>query len=222
MNKTEQLKALAKKRQSVHLEGFKNLADFGPRCECEYVSPITKSAGNVESDILVFLQDLSSEDAMSNESFDPDTERLGYTPTMPTFRNLIRLLHEHLGKALADVYATNLFPLIKPRGMSEPIGHEAMLWAAKEFGIQHIKILTPRLVIILGGATFDALSEVARHPIRRSMSVAIESPFEFNGSYLWCQAHTGGLGIRNRGGIKRVNSDWQKMAAWYRKPAPAA
>ncbi len=137
-------------------------------------------------------------------------------------RNLIRLLHEHLGKALADVYATNLFPLIKPRGMSEPIGHEAMLWAAKEFGIQHIKILTPRLVIILGGATFDALSEVARHPIRRSMSVAIESPFEFNGSYLWCQAHTGGLGIRNRGGIKRVNSDWQKMAAWYRKPRVAS
>jgi hypothetical protein len=91
-----------------------------------------------------------------------------------------------------------------------------MLWAAKEFGIPHIEILKPRLVIALGSATFDALSEAVKHPIRPTIGAAIAAPFDFKTSRIWCQAHTGGFGTARRGGKERVDDDWRTMAASYK------
>jgi restriction system protein len=40
------------------------------------------------------------------------------------------------------------------------------------------------------------------------------SPFYYQESAIFCQAHTGNLGKnnRNKGGIDRVSKDWEKMS----------
>jgi hypothetical protein len=194
---------------------YKNLKDFHNGVhECEFVSPYTKSAGNVASDIFVMLQDWASEEGLSGP-VNQDTVRLGYTPNVVTDINLISLLKEHFGLTLGDVYATNLFPFIKPGKMSARIPTKDFLRAALEFGLTQIRIIAPRLVIALGLNTFNALCRASGASQAARLTLAIGNPIDRDSTRIWCQAHTGGLGVRNRGGKVNVSKDWAAMAAWY-------
>ena len=65
MDKRKALIKLARKRQRARWPGYKNLRDY--HCgayECLHVSPYTKSAGNVDSPIMVFLQDWTSDESI--------------------------------------------------------------------------------------------------------------------------------------------------------------
>ena len=58
MNKKEELSKLAKLRQSKVYEGYTSIADYANGAyECEYVSPYSKSAHNVDADVFVILKD---------------------------------------------------------------------------------------------------------------------------------------------------------------------
>ena len=58
MGKHERLRALAAKRRADRWPGYRCIGDCHDGAyDCEYVSPYTKSAGNVDSPILVLLQD---------------------------------------------------------------------------------------------------------------------------------------------------------------------
>jgi hypothetical protein len=213
--KEELLRVLAQKRQSTNRPGYKNLhALAGGAYECDFVSPYSKTAGNADSDIFVFLQDLSSEEEFSGEP-DQETIRLGYTSSVKTNINLIRLLSMHFNKSLADIYASNVFPFIKPGKMSAPIPLDDLIWAAAEFALPQIDIVRPRLTVVLGVAAFDAILVAAGHPYSQSLCAAIEAPFEYKGSKIWCQAHTG-RGAGNRGSAAQIEKDWSTMADWYR------
>ncbi len=52
-----------------------------------------------------------------------------------------------------------------------------------------------------------------QHKPLKTLSEAIPSPFQYQCSTIYCQAHTGQLGRnnRNRGGVDRVNKDWKVM-----------
>jgi hypothetical protein len=101
MDKRKALRQLARKRQRARWPGYKNLRDYhGGAYECLHVSPYTKSAGNVNSPLMVFLQDWNSDDSI-RRGLDPDCIKLGYTPSLPTNRNLIRLLQMHFHVSLA-------------------------------------------------------------------------------------------------------------------------
>ena len=92
MDKHSQLLELAQKRKRSRWNGYKCIGDYhGGVYECDYVSPYTKGAHNVDSDIMVILQDWSSDQRISGE---PDQEgmKYGYTPSLGTNKNLIRLL----------------------------------------------------------------------------------------------------------------------------------
>lgn len=209
--------ALAKLRQATRWPGYTSIADYHDGVyECDLVSPYTKTAGNVNAEAMVLLQDWSSDESLS-QPLDENARRLGYTPTLPTNRRLEQLLKTTFGLSLSDIYGTNLFPFVKPGGMSRPIPSRDLIRAAREFALPQIAIVSPRLVICLGLVTFDALRRA--HGLARAgkMEPAINSPFTVGNSRVWCQAHTGALGQMNRkkGGVDRVSQDWMRMKEDY-------
>jgi len=213
INKHAALLALARKRQANPWEGYKAIGGYhGGAYECDFVSPYTKTAGNVDSEIFVMLQDWCS-DSLLSKPLDPKIADLGHLPRLPTNRNLAKMLQACFGKTLADVYGTNLFPFIKPGNMSAPIPMEHMVQAAREFGLPQIRIVRPRMVICLGLATFTALQQACGINTSGDFPAAIASPFDFEGARIWCQAHTGARGQnnRNKDGVDRVSQDWQRM-----------
>lgn len=215
MDKCAELQALARKRAMTRWPPHKCLGDYhGGIYECDFVTPFTKAAGNEEAEILVLLQDWSSDSELSGP-IDEDAARCGYTPTQPTTKNLIRLLEATFDCALCDVYGTNLFPFIKMgKGkMSASIPKADLVRAAREFAMPQIQIVAPRLVICLGLATFNALQKASGLNPSMRMHDAIASPFDFSGARIWCQAHTGYFGQANRRKVKadQVLEDWHKM-----------
>jgi hypothetical protein len=219
MNKHAALLALAKKRQAARWKGFTCIADYHDGVyECAFVSPYTKAAGRVDAEIVIMLQDWSSDGNLSRP-VDHDAVRIGHTPTLATNRNLTKLLRETFDVDLADVYGTNLFPFIKPGPMSGPIPHRDLVRAANDFALPQIRIINPWLVVCLGLATFNALRQAAGGlSLSVSLPSAIESPFDFGRARVWCQAHTGAWGQYNRNrrtGVHFdfVSRDWQRMQA---------
>jgi restriction system protein len=213
MGKHERLRALSTKRRADRWPGHACIGDYHDGAyECEFVSPYTKSAGNVDSPILVLLQDWSSDERLRGP-LDADAQRRGLTPTLPANRRLNELLRRHFGRKLAEVFATNLFPFIKKGGLSATIPFEDLVRAAHEYALPQIEIVEPRLVVCLGKATFNAIRIACGGRRARNMEEAISSPFAREACLVWAQAHTGSLGQnnRNRGGVNRVEQDWRRM-----------
>src|SRR6185437_4870802 len=94
--KWKALRELAEKRRQTRWPGFEN----PPRDFDDYVSPYTKGASNVDSPILVMLQDWGSTDAFA-DGFADETLRLGYTPKIPTNRNLAARLRTYFSLGIS-------------------------------------------------------------------------------------------------------------------------
>jgi uracil-DNA glycosylase len=207
------LAALARKRQRSSWRGFRNLADFG--VEFEFVSPYTKSASNVDSPIFVLLQDWASEEGLRG-GINPETLRRGYTPSARTNTTLECRLQRHFGVSINDIYATNLFPFIKPGPMNARVPWVDLRRAAAEFALPQIEIVNPRLVIALGLLTFQAVRSVATGSAGEGrLAAAIGNPFPVYNGRVWCQAHTG-WGVLKRG-REQTERDWEAMATWFGK-----
>jgi len=197
---------------------LKNLGDYPkPNHECNFVSPITKTAGNIGSNIFVLLQDWTSEDAMDKEKDMPAAEvaemrERGYDPDSTTFKRLINLLRLHFEKSLHDIYASNVFPLIKPKGTGSAIPLKDMRWGAEEFTLPQIAILRPRLTVILGLASIRGVQCALRRPRSHSLASAVAAPFDCLETRIWCQAHPAAR-ISN----DQLTKGWKEMADWYRR-----
>ncbi len=214
VNKRDSLRVLATKRKETFWPPHCSIGDYHDGAyECEFVSPYTKSAGNVDSDIFVLLQDWSSDDYLRG-SLDADCINYGLTRSFPTNRRLVELLKEHFGARLEDIYATNLFPFVKNGGISSCIPREDLVRAANQFALPQIDIVRPKLVICLGLNTFNAISEACGLSRAKCMNEAVSSPFRFQDACIWCQAHTGARGQNNRG-RERVSEEWRRMKEYY-------
>jgi uracil-DNA glycosylase len=210
MNKEVLLLALAQKRKTTSWPGYSQIGDYHDGAyECDFVSPYTKSAGNIDSEIFVLLQDWSSDESLRG-SLDSDCVRFGLTRALPTNKRLIELLRCQFGVELGDVYATNLFPFIKRGNISSYIPRRELVRAAQEFALPQIQIVQPKLVICLGLNTFNAIRIALGQTPAQRMNEAIASPFTIDKSRIWCQAHTGKLG-QNNWGSECVAEDWRKM-----------
>lgn len=214
---SDKLLSLAKKRATTKPVGYKNISDYHDGIyECEFVSPYSKSAHNENSQILVMLQDWISDDVLSGPPIREAVE-LGRIPSLPTNRNLERLLSAHFRLNISDIYATNLFPYVKSGNMSGNIPFSTLRWAAREFAIPQIKIIQPVLVVAMGLNCFNALAVELGDVRRGSIGEAIDRPIDVGASRVWCQAHTGALGQmgRNRLLPGKTDQDWSVMASWY-------
>ena len=210
MSKQESLLEIAQKRKATNWAGYRQIGDYhNGAYECDFVSPYTKSAGNVDAEIFILLQDWSSDESLRG-LLDSDCVHYGLTRKLPTNKRLIELLRYHFAAELGDVYATNLFPFIKKGNISSSLPMRDLIRAAQEFALPQIRIVRPKLVVCLGLQTFNAIRIACGHKAVQRMNEAIASPFTFAGSRIWCQAHTGARGQNNRG-RERVEEDWRKM-----------
>jgi restriction system protein len=216
----QRLRDLARLRATHVPPGYTGIGDYhGGAYDCQHVSPYTKTAGNLDSDVMLILQDWCSSKFLE-EPLREHVRQLGYDPCLPTNSHLVDLLHDHLGRGLADVYVTNLFPFVKPGAMSSTIPAPDLRKAAIDFALPQIRIVEPRLVIVFGAAAFNALRCGVGLERVRDLPTAIASPFEAHGATLWCQSHPGALGRANRG-VLRVHEDWQQMCARACRPRAA-
>ena len=134
---------------------------------------------------------------------------------MPTNKNLDDLLDRHFGLTRAECYLTNVFPFLKPGGISARIARKDYDYCAKQFTVPEIQIVRPRLVICLGKETFDALRRASGQANAPNMPTAIEkSAFKEWGTRVHCVAHTGARGRNNRG-REQVEKDWQRLAETF-------
>ena len=196
-------------------QGYFPIAHFhGGVYECNYVSPYTKSAGNLNAGVFIMLQDWASSDAFAN-GISHDSIKYGHEVARFTNSNLKDLLKQHFELKLSLSYGTNLFPFIKPGPMNARIPQRLLEKAAVEYGLPQIDIIKPKLVICLGKETFNALRAALGLGKVKTVGEGIEQPFKYRKAVVWLQAHTGLLGQnnRNRGGVNRVCGDWQRMAA---------
>ena len=221
MSKRTELLTLSRIRKTSRWLGYSCIGDYhNGAYECDHVSPYTKAASNVDSKIFVLLQDWSSDLGLSGP-LDECAKSLGYTPSEPTNQNLSRLLEKHFQVSTSQVFATNLFPFVKPGAMSERIPRADLVRAATEFAIPQVKIVNPSLVICLGLATFNAMLKACGRRSVSNITQARAAVFRLADTMVWCQAHTGALGQinRNRGGVDRVHSDWSTMSKSFHNDA---
>ena len=229
MDKLTQLIKLGHKRQQERLPGFFSIADYQDGAyECQWVSPYTKAAGNLNADVMVILQDWSSDEFLAR-GLKQMLIDYGIDHNLPTSRNLDSLLKKHLGISLAETFGTNLFPFIKPGNMSAQIPIKQLIRAAKCYALPQIIIIQPLLVICLGLSVYNAIARALNAPAAKNLSRAIEQPLHTHSAMttatlIYAQAHTGALGkmSRNRGGVDRVTKDWAAMAEtfWQLKRKP--
>jgi uracil-DNA glycosylase len=218
--KWQRLRDLARERQRVRWKGYRAVGDYHDGVyDCDWVSPYTKTACNVDADVFVLLQDWASDDLLRGPR-QPDILKLGRLPTLPTNRNLEELLERTFHLRLDQVFATNLLPYIKPRGMSSPIRMTDLVRAAQRFALPQIRIVEPALVVCLGKATFNAVRRACDLKPLPTLAQAIDSPFERETSVFWCQAHTGARGLSHRGGVGGARRDWQKMKKDLQRRSP--
>ena len=208
--KLSQLKELGSQRQSKVYDGYSNLSDFHNGVyETDFVSPYTKTAHNVDSLIVLVLQDWASSDSLNAVNIDQDTVQLGYTPTWPTNTNLRLLLEETYNLRFQDVFITNLFPFIKKGNVSASIRQSDFNRAFEEFCWPQIKIVQPKLVVCLGSAVYYTFAKNLPSP-KGSRNYAVGDSLETAGITIYYQCHPGARGMKRRGRDK-VFDDWMSM-----------
>ncbi len=214
MTKLEKLKVLAAQRRLDDQVGlskkYGQVGDFhgGVYDTWELVSPWTKSATNLETELMVIGQDWYSEDAILKSK---SPWLLGYNPDAPTNKNLFALLRETFGLELSDVYATNLFVFVKPGAANAPIPRGDLLYSAQTYTKKEIDIVHPNTIVCLGSANYSMLCralEVEALPFKSSHF----TPVPYGGSLIYAVPHTGMLGTNQAGGINEVRKIWSKLA----------
>jgi hypothetical protein len=118
--------SLARERAQSRAGPYRQPEEFGYDFR-EWVSPYTKGAHRLGGLALV-LQDWSSTDALS-AGFDPSIQEHGRNVRLLTNTRLEAILARVFDLQLTDVYATNVFPFVKPGGISASIPREDVLAA---------------------------------------------------------------------------------------------
>ena len=214
------LKLVNKRRNDLMLrvDGFPEESKFTQvetwhkDCFNSYVTPFTKSACNYDSPIMIVAQDWGSSDSMIKIS--QSDKVLGYTPNLSTNKNLHILLNKFFKLRFDQVYATNLFVFIKPGSISSRISNKLLDYSAKKYTAKEIELVTPKLVICLGAATYSRLVFALTNASRK-WSESLDNPINYKGSYIVGVPHTGGLGTAKAGGFSAIEAIWKKVADFY-------
>lgn len=148
---------LARKRAKTSCSPYKQVEAFGYDFS-NWVSPYTKGAHSFDGFALV-LQDWASESRLTGGP-DPEIQRCGRVVSLRTNLRLECLLACVLGLKLADVYATNAFPFVKPGGMSSTLKPKDVEQAVRCFTVKELQIARAKTVLALGSVAYTALSTV--------------------------------------------------------------
>ncbi|MFT4090974.1 MAG: hypothetical protein QM645_09595 [Asticcacaulis sp.] len=211
MNKESQLKQLGLKRRQTQWPNYANIGDFHDGAyDCEWVSPWTKSASNIDAKFMLIAQDWAGADYLS-APLRADVARLGYDPYLETNINLQRLLKTYLNVAFEECFATNLFPFIKQGSMNKAIPACDYRLAARDYLFPQIQILQPKVLICLGLPAYRFTSELFGVKPEARIGDAIAHPLQIGKMQVFAVTHTGRLGTNNRG-RDQVERDWEYLA----------
>ena len=145
---------LAKQRVDTQWPGYKQPEDFGYDFRT-WVSPYTKSA-HALGGVAIVLQDWVSSDRLSR-GVEPALQEYGRDPALLTNRRLEALLSRVFNLGLDQVYVTNVFPFVKPGGMSGPVPKRDVSKAVATFTGPELTLVRPTLVLALGTLPYRAL-----------------------------------------------------------------
>jgi len=209
IDKDFELKKIALKRKNSIYIGYENIPEIYDKED--YVTPYTKSAHNINTEIIIILQDWSSDSI--KRRIDYDAIDFGYTRKLQTNVNLKQFLKSIFNKDFEDIYITNLFPYLKKGSMSSRIPFNDLVRAAIDFCIPQIEIIKPKLVICLGLNTYNAINYALNRKKVNNLSKGIDRPFQYMNSQIWLQAHTGFWGqlVRNKYDKNQTEKDWIRM-----------
>ena len=224
MNKAERMALIVARRRAAEgwattetpttPRAYRAIGDFHDRAyECEHVSPVSIAAHNLDAKVMLMGQDWDSEKGCERE---PRRPVRGYDPKLATNIFLDTLLEKTFGLERCDVFFTNLFPFVKPGGMSTTIPTADLTRAALEFALPQVEIVGPKVVVCFGLATYNALAAATGVETQGSVAAALGRPFKLvsSSAMVWCQSHPGHWGRHARvkvGGAGQVERDWMTM-----------
>ena len=161
--KQEALLRLAKKRQVDRRKPHSCLADIHEGYyECNFVSPWTISARDVNADLMILGKDWASTETLRDCPPDQERRRIGQGWNTPTNKNLRAYLNDYMdGLTFSETYSTNVFPFIKIGKKNGRIPRADMLYAARTYALPQIKIVSPLIAVCLGAPAFLAVSRAA-------------------------------------------------------------
>lgn len=212
--KCEELFQLAERRKKDRLEPHACLADFhNGYYDCDYVSPWSISAHNVDAEVMIIGQDWTSSDSLEQE---PDEGRrmLGQRYSKPTNINLRELLG-YMGLQFCETYATNVFVFIKRGNRSARIPSRDLEYCARTYTLPQIEIVSPRMAICLGKKTFRAVCRAAdQHPTEWSR--ARLPRIQINSVEIYELPHSAARPV-NTGGKGVVGRSWRLLGQHLRR-----
>jgi uracil-DNA glycosylase len=163
--KREALLQLAKKRQADRRDGYLCLSDHDIHdgyYECDFISPWTTLAHNVNADLMILGKDWASTEILAEQPPDPERKRTGQNGNSKTNTNLRCYLRDYCnGLKFSDTYGTNVFPFIKIGSHTGGISAPDMRYGAQTYALPQIKIVSPLMAICLGQPAWDAVSRAA-------------------------------------------------------------
>ncbi len=201
MTPAEKLSALKKlgevRRASKVPDGYFALGYFhNGYYECDFVSPWTKCAQNVDSKLMLVGQDWASEDYMSREPR-PLVRDLGFDSAFDTNPNIDSLL-KLFNMKFSDTFATNAFAYIKPGKSDSKIEPPILKQSVDRFLIPQLDIVQPKIAICLGLETVNAVRAVLNKQKFSDIPKAIAESFRYGKTTIFTSGHPGRLGVRSR------------------------
>lgn len=225
MDKIKSLRTLVKKRRSVssgttesnYSRNYSKLGDFhgGVYDFDDHVVPYSKSAFNLNAEIMIVLQDWASVDFLKKPVNQTQVE-FGHDPELPTNKNLFSLLENFFDLSFEETYATDVFPFVKPGSMSSSIPMKDMRQAAIDFAIPQIKIVEPKIVICLGSRSLNSIRKASGLRELRLSDPVESMQFYIGNSVIVGAHHVGGMGTSMVGGKKGQDRQWEQLASFYK------
>lgn len=219
-NKLKSIREISKKIEADSLKFLKNkyvkVSEYsnGIYYDPNYISPVSKSAHNLDSKILLILQDWASVESLNKQEHTPEKINSGIDLTIKTNKNLPIWLEEFFGITFNQTYAINLFPYIKFGNMSAHIPIHDYLYSVKNFIEPFIESFQPSLIITIGVDIFNILRRYKGLPPVK-LKDAYLNPFEISKSSVVGVPHTGHWGTVNGGGENEVKKMWMSLSNNY-------
>ena len=210
--KRKELRKLAKRRPAHRLEHHACLADFhNGFYECNHVSPWSKSACNVDAEVMVIGQDWASSNVLEQEP-NEDRRRFGQNCSSHTNTNLREFLG-YMGLQFRETYATNVFPFIKWGAKDEDIRpFRDLVSCAEIFTLPQIEIVSPRMAICLGQKAFNAVRRAAGlRPTEWSKARLPGPHIRISSAEIYGLPHPTWRGINQAGGKDAVGHRWSLL-----------
>lgn len=221
-NKLKSIREISKKIEADSLKFLKNkyvkVSEYsnGIYYDPNYISPVSKSAHNVNSKILIILQDWASYDFLISQDHTPEKIKSGIDLSLPTNKRLQLYLLNYFGINFHQTYAINLFPYIKLGNISASIPIHDYLYSIENFIEPFIKVFEANIVIAVGSTNYNILRRFKKIS-KINIKDTYLDPFKIGNSIVLGVPHTGGMGTANAGGEDKVKSIWKTLSDNYRQ-----